>query len=288
MNVVCNPPTSPTSACPSPSSFTIGVQGFANRVPSQFQELAYRYNVRLGPGRYIVRVTGGPSGGAPTGYTFFDDHSSDCDGRIAGIEDNSRQCVITRTYFIPSTLRVIKQIDQTTCPQGRTCEPSQFFIKATGALGANPNGFQGSSTGTQVTLGPGKYSITEEKTTGTTNPPGLVPAPTFSNSCNGVITTAGQQLADCVITNRFLADADGDGIPNTWETNGIDINNDGTIDFRLPGANPNHKNLYIETDYMNDHRPFVGGIESVKTALRNAPVTNPDGATGVTLTGTCR
>ena len=112
-----------------------------------------------------------------------------------------------------------------------------------------------------------------------------MPAPTFSNSCNGVITTAGQQLADCVITNRFLADADGDGIPNTWETNGIDINNDGTIDFRLPGANPNHKNLYIETDYMNDHRPFVGGIESVKTALRNAPVTNPDGATGVTLTG---
>ena len=61
--------------------------------------------------------------------------------------------------------------------------------------------------------------------------------PTFSNSCNGVIATAGQQLADCVITNRFLPDTDGDGLANTWETNGIDINGDNSIDLRLDGAN---------------------------------------------------
>ncbi len=284
MNVVCNPAVSPPSVCPSPSSFTIGIQGFANPVPSQFQGSPTDTNVRLGPGSYIVRVTGGPSGGAPPGYEFFDDLSNDCDGRITGIEDNSRQCVITRTYFIPSTLTVRKQIDQTTCPQGSTCEPSQFLIRATGALGASPNGFQGSSTGTQVTLGPGKYSITEEKSTGTTNPPGLVPVPTFSNSCNGVITTAGQQLADCVITNRYLPDTDGDGLADTWETNGIDINNDTNIDLTLPGANARHKNIYIETDYMELHRPFIGGLENTKTSFRNAPVTNPDNINGITLT----
>ena len=283
MNVVCNPAVSPPAFCPSPSSFTIGIQGFANPVPSQFQSSPTDTNVRLGPGSYLVRVIGGPSGGAPPGYAFFDDHSRDCDGRITGIEDNSRQCVITRTYFIPSTLTVRKQIDQTTCPQGSTCLPSQFFIRATGALGASPNGFQGSSTGTQVTLGPGKYSITEEIATGTTNPPGLVPVPTFSNSCNGVITTAGQQLADCVITNRYLPDTDGDGLANTWETNGIDINGDNSIDLRLPGANANHKNIYIETDYMELHRPFIQGLENTKTSFRNAPVTNPDNVNGITL-----
>ncbi|MGH9976791.1 MAG: hypothetical protein ACRD8Z_13300, partial [Nitrososphaeraceae archaeon] len=153
MNVVCNPTVSLPAFCPLPSSFTLGVQGFANPVPSQFQGSATDTNVRLGPGSYIVRVTGGPSGGAPPGYTFFDDRSDDCDGRITGIEDNSRQCIITRTYFIPSTLTVRTEIDQTTCPQGSTCLPSQFTIRATGALGASPNEFQGSLTGTQVTLG---------------------------------------------------------------------------------------------------------------------------------------
>ena len=283
MNVVCNPAVSPPAFCPSPSSFTIGIQGFANPVPSQFQSSPTDTNVRLGPGSYIVRVTGGPSGGAPPGYAFFDDHSSDCDGRITGIEDNSRRCVITRTYFIPSTLTVRKQIDQTTCPQGKYL--STFTILDTGywcirgvtqRISRFINGYPGDPW-------PGKYSISEEIATGTTNPPGLVPIPTFSNSCNGVITTAGQQLADCVITNRYVPDTDGDGLANTWETNGIDINNDTTIDLRLPGANANHKNIYIETDYMGLHRPWISGLENTKTSFRNAPVPNPDGVTGIIL-----
>jgi RTX calcium-binding nonapeptide repeat (4 copies) len=86
-------------------------------------------------------------------------------------------------------------------------------------------------------------------------------------------------------------DADGDNLSNTWEQNGIDVNNDGTIDFRLPGANPNHKNLYIELDYMENHRPFGGNtvfgtgsvIEDVRRAFAFAPVSNPDGATGINL-----
>jgi hypothetical protein len=51
------------------------------------------------------------------------------------------------------------------------------------------------------------------------------------------------------VNGQVQADTDGDGLLDTWETNGIDVNNDGIIDFVLPQANPMHKNLYIETDY---------------------------------------
>lgn len=84
-------------------------------------------------------------------------------------------------------------------------------------------------------------------------------------------------------------DTDGDGLLNTWEINGIDVNNDGTIDFTLPQANPLHKNLYIEMDYMEFHRPIGGAsvfgsaVEDVRRAFRNAPVANPDENTGINI-----
>ena len=86
-------------------------------------------------------------------------------------------------------------------------------------------------------------------------------------------------------------DNDGDGLINSWETNGIPYTGvDGQQHFyQLPGANPNHKNLYVEVDYMQFHRP-IGGNTNVNSALNDvrrafslAPVSNPDGATGITL-----
>ena len=55
-------------------------------------------------------------------------------------------------------------------------------------------------------------------------------------------------------------DDDGDGLLNSWETNGIPYTGaDGQQHFyTLPQANPNHKNLYVEVDYMNGHRPIGG------------------------------
>jgi RTX calcium-binding nonapeptide repeat (4 copies) len=81
-------------------------------------------------------------------------------------------------------------------------------------------------------------------------------------------------------------DADGDGLLNTWETNGIPVQGGGT--YPLPGANPNHKNLYVEVDYMENHRPIGGGgafgaIQDVRSAFSRSPVTNPDGVTGINL-----
>ena len=148
MNVVCNPAVSLPAFCPSPSSFTMAYKDLLIQIHLNFKARQQTQTLGWVLGAF-VRVTGGPSGGAPPGYVFFDDSSDDCNGRITGIEDNSRRCVITRTYFIPSTLTVRTQIDQSTCPQGNAALPSQFFIRATGALGASPNGFQGSLTGTR-------------------------------------------------------------------------------------------------------------------------------------------
>src|SRR5262245_53764937 len=47
------------------------------------------------------------------------------------------------------------------------------------------------------------------------------------------------------------ADTDGDALLDTWEIFGIDApGSPPGIDFVLPGANPDHKNLYVEVDAM--------------------------------------
>jgi hypothetical protein len=80
-------------------------------------------------------------------------------------------------------------------------------------------------------------------------------------------------------------DIDGDGIPNTKEVNGVDINNDGHIDLNLTalGASPLHKDIFLEIDYMQHHRPNQTGIDNVVRAFDNAPVCNPDGVAGISL-----
>ncbi len=96
--------------------------------------------------------------------------------------------------------------------------------------------------------------------------------------------------------NYTLAkDTDGDGIFDGWETQGIDTNGDGVIDFELNkppfNADPKHKDLYVEIDYMegtHSHRPedtFLEGsaLARVEAAFAAAPVANPDGTTGIRL-----
>jgi hypothetical protein len=48
------------------------------------------------------------------------------------------------------------------------------------------------------------------------------------------------------------ADRDGDGLCDEWETTGIDYDGGG-VDLNLPamGADPDHKDLFVEVDYMD-------------------------------------
>ena len=82
-----------------------------------------------------------------------------------------------------------------------------------------------------------------------------------------------------------LPDNDCDSLADSWEQSGYDVNNDGTIDLNLPalGANPNHKDIFLEIDYMEYHAPRSGVVSAVVTAFANAPVSNPDGSNGINL-----
>lgn len=85
------------------------------------------------------------------------------------------------------------------------------------------------------------------------------------------------------------ADSDGDGLLDVWETNGLDTNCDGITDvpLNLMGADPLHKDIYIELDWISGRvPPSQAGILAIKAAFNAAPanaggVVNPDGMPGI-------
>jgi CSLREA domain-containing protein len=109
-------------------------------------------------------------------------------------------------------------------------------------------------------------------------------------------------------TSEFsLVDSDADGLADSWELSGIDVDGDGTIDITLPGADPMHKDVYVEVDAMqaqgamqsqvpiklNGGGPILPpglatdtSLDFVIESFLHAPqalVNNPDGKDGVTL-----
>lgn len=82
-------------------------------------------------------------------------------------------------------------------------------------------------------------------------------------------------------------DSDGDGLLDDWETNGVVV--DGVfIDLPGMGANPNHKDLFVELDWRAGFPPQRAEILKLKEAFAAAPVDaggipNPDGLPGITL-----
>jgi hypothetical protein len=80
-------------------------------------------------------------------------------------------------------------------------------------------------------------------------------------------------------------DTDGDGLPDNWETEGLDINGDGEPDLELPamGADPERKDIFLEIDPMPGDEISQAAVNMVVQAFANAPVSNPDGSTGITV-----
>lgn len=86
-------------------------------------------------------------------------------------------------------------------------------------------------------------------------------------------------------------DADSDGLLDGWETFGLDSDADGDIDVDLPamGADPQHKDLFLELDWAaNQGGPTRNTIQALKAAFAAAPSdaggwANPDGQPGINL-----
>jgi hypothetical protein len=105
--------------------------------------------------------------------------------------------------------------------------------------------------------------------------------------------------ANCARGADSLVDSDGDGLPDVWESEGIDYTGDGNIDIDLPamGADPNRKDLFIQVDWMvrepkclwklcwggRSFEPNRAALDDVVAAFAAAPVDNPDGTTGITV-----
>ncbi len=100
-------------------------------------------------------------------------------------------------------------------------------------------------------------------------------------------------------TSEFsMIDTDGDAIADQWENRGIDIDEDGVIDFPAPPqSNLKHKDVFVEVDSMKCTQrrpsgktvcfaPTAQQLNQVVAAFANVPnefVNNPDGEDGVSL-----
>jgi hypothetical protein len=140
-----------------------------------------------------------------------------------------------------------------------------------------------------ATEGDGALTVSSVVGTGAWNQPvAISPTNTVPAGAHAALANQTDTQLDAVsvkMGNALLpfGDADGDGLLNSWEQNGIDYNNDGTIDLTLPNANPLHKDLYVEVDYMRFHRPNQVALNHVIGNFSIAPLSNPDGIRGINL-----
>ncbi len=149
---------------------------------------------------------------------------------------------------------------------------------------------------------------------------GYVPSMNMCVTCWELITAMGindlgQIVGEGIINGEHHAflltppciadggDTDGDGLCDDWEKNGYTDPKTGKfVDLPHMGANPMHKDIFVQTDYMvfeggcgptgtcvvgHSHQPNPDALAIVTAAFANAPVNNPDGTTGITLHVDC-
>jgi hypothetical protein len=94
---------------------------------------------------------------------------------------------------------------------------------------------------------------------------------------------------NCQATFAKDGDYDDDMLKDEWEINGIDVNNDNIVDLNLKklGAKSDHKDLFVEVDYMKGFKPILTGdypiFPMAEEAFKNSLVCNPDKSTGINL-----
>src|SRR5690606_35295548 len=91
-------------------------------------------------------------------------------------------------------------------------------------------------------------------------------------------------------TNWQNADTDGDALTDFAEIAGGNFGGADFVDLPGMGANPLHKDIFVEGDYYMNYgvnlvslEPYAQSLSDVIAAFANAPVANPDGTTGINL-----
>jgi hypothetical protein len=163
------------------SDFTMHVTG-TNVSSAQFPGSASGTVITLDPGAYSVTEDGIGS--------YAGTLSADCSGTIAFGE--SKTCTVTNDD-IPGTLTVVKVVDNTA---GGTFAPSDFLMTVHGDISNSPNpdvSFPG-STGQNVSLDAGAYSVTESA--------GVNYSGSMSADCSGTIAVG--EAKTCTVTNTYV------------------------------------------------------------------------------------
>ncbi|WP_238016065.1 CARDB domain-containing protein [Dactylosporangium sp. AC04546] len=103
--------------------------------------------------------------------------------------------------------------------------------------------------------------------------------PNFEGDGNGKRAQLG-----LTIVSEQHSDADGDGLSDRDERFGIRYPDDVmAVDLPAYGADPLHKDLFLELDYSDGMAPPALAVEAVRTAFRLAPLPNPSGGPGLNL-----
>lgn len=82
----------------------------------------------------------------------------------------------------------------------------------------------------------------------------------------------------CIAIETDIADADADGIPDVWELEGL-----GDLNLPAMGATADHKDMFLEIDWLPGRGPTQASVRAVKEAFARAPLSNPDGEPGIRL-----
>src|SRR5215212_5361853 len=208
-----------------PSDFTITVSG-NNPTPSSFTGSSSGTTVTVNEGAYNVKEEEGlyiSPDYVPGRYT--PSYSSECAGTIQAGETLS--CTISNKYnpFIPGILSKLIVTKKVVNEGGGDKKPSDFTITVSGN-NPTPSSFAGSSSGTTVTLNPGRYSVTENLLSGYTS--------SMIGDCSGTIDNTGE-TNECTITNVYQPEDKSAQL--IVITNVIDNNNDDDSDpIRKPSA----------------------------------------------------
>jgi uncharacterized protein (TIGR03437 family) len=164
-------------------------------------------------------------------------------------------------------------------------DPANFKIDASGCAAISPL-----PAGSGCTVYVQFHPVTLNSFTATFN----VQTDSQSNSAG---TLTGRAIAA-----KACADADGDGLCDDWEQNGVYVlggpfnNQYILVDLPKMGSNWQHKDLFIQADWMesnptrpgyHSHQPRLNAMDIATKAYANGPVSNPDGKTGVTLHVDC-